>query len=51
MRKLSEILSEIKVTKVIGNPDVPVYKIYIDSRKITNNSIFVAIRGIQTDGH
>jgi len=51
LRKLSEILSEIKVTKVIGNPDVPVYKIYIDSRKITNNSIFVAIRGIQTDGH
>lgn len=51
MRKLSEILSDIKVTKIIGNPDVAVCKIYIDSRKITNNSIFIAIRGIQTDGH
>ncbi len=51
MRKLSEILNDIEIIKIIGNPDVLVYKMYIDSRLITNNSIFVAICGTQVDGH
>ena len=51
MKKLSEILQNFPVVQIIGNPDVPVYRIYIDSRCITNNSIFIAIRGAQVDGH
>lgn len=51
MKKLSDILQNIPVIQIVGNPDVPVYKIYIDSRCVTNNSIFIAIRGAQVDGH
>jgi len=51
VRKLSEILHGIPVIKIAGNYDVPVYKLYIDSRLVTKNSIFVALRGTQVDGH
>ena len=51
MRKLSEILQNIPVIQIIGNPDIPVYKIYLDSRCVTNNSIFIASQGLQVDGH
>ncbi len=51
MRKLSEILNGVKVIKIVGNSNVLVYKMYIDSRIVTKNSIYVAIRGTQVDGH
>lgn len=51
MRILSEILQNVKVIEVVGNININVYKLYIDSRKTTLNSVFIAIRGLQSDGH
>ena len=51
MKKLSEILQQIPVEKIIGNPDVFVNKIFVDSRSVTPNSLFIAQKGATVDGH
>src|SRR5215469_6383771 len=38
-------------TQVIGNRDVAVTKLEIDSRKVEPGSLFVAVRGEHVDGH
>ena len=49
---LSELLNKIKVIQVVGNPPArEVYGVEYDSRKVVNGSIFVAIKGFNTDGH
>lgn len=51
--KLEELLSKakLKYNKCVGNLDVEVNDINIDSRKIGNGDIFVAVCGTVTDGH
>lgn len=49
--KLATILQNIEVKNIIGNADVSVSGINIDSRKIETDNMFVAISGTQTDGH
>ena len=34
-----------------GNLDAPIYSVVTDSRATTDNSMFVALKGEQTDGH
>ncbi len=51
MRKLQDILYKVHLKEVHGSTNVIVNDIQIDSRKITKGSVFVAIRGEQTDGH
>lgn len=51
MKNLSEILQGITYT-AIGQPaDVMISGIAFDSRKVTNGTLFFAIRGTLTDGH
>lgn len=50
-RKLFEIIDESAVKQIIGAVDVDVKDVVIDSRKATEGSVFVAIRGYQVDGH
>ena len=49
--KLSELLKHVKPTAVIGNIEAEITGVNIDSRKIEQGHLFVAIKGTQTDGH
>ena len=49
--KLFEILDDNHLIKVEGNLDVPVTGIQIDSRKVEQGNVFVAINGLHLDGH
>ncbi len=49
---LSKILNSIHVIKVVGKPETKeIEKIIINSKNIEANSVFVAIKGLKTDGH
>ena len=49
--KLSELLKNVKPIAIIGDADVEVTGIKIDSRQIQPGYLFVDIKGTQTDGH
>ena len=49
--KLSEIIKNISVKTVEGPADVDIVDVDIDSRRVAEGHLFVAIRGTQTDGH
>ncbi len=49
---LSELLNNIKAVQVVGNPPMrEVSAVEYDSRKVVDGSVFVAIKGFNTDGH
>jgi UDP-N-acetylmuramoyl-L-alanyl-D-glutamate--2,6-diaminopimelate ligase len=49
--KLKDLLTKIKPVEIIGNADIDIMGINIDSRKIESGHLFVAMRGTQVDGH
>jgi UDP-N-acetylmuramoyl-L-alanyl-D-glutamate--2,6-diaminopimelate ligase len=51
MKQLKELLQAIKTKQVIGNNDVLVDALTIDSRKAGKGSLFFAQKGTLTDGH
>ena len=51
MKTLQDILLGVALQEVVGATNISVNAIQIDSRKITPSSVFVAIRGVQADGH
>ena len=48
---LQELLYKVNIIKVVGTTNIEVVAIAFDSRKIKNDSLFVAIKGTQSDGH
>lgn len=48
---LKELLHAIPVTQVVGSLEVEVESVCLDSRKAQANSLFVAIKGVHSDGH
>ena len=48
---LAELLKAIQPIQVIGDTDVEIKEVNIDSRKIEEGHLFMAMRGTQTDGH
>ena len=48
---LKDIISKIKVSHLEGREDIDITGVNIDSRKISNGHLFVAIKGTQVDGH
>ena len=49
---LAELLNKVNVIQIIGTPPVrEATGIEYDSRKVTEGSIFIAIKGFNTDGH
>jgi UDP-N-acetylmuramoyl-L-alanyl-D-glutamate--2,6-diaminopimelate ligase len=51
MIKIGYILTGIDVISIKGDTDLYVSGIDFDSRKITEGSMFVAVKGYKTDGH
>ena len=48
---LSEIIREIRIEETIGDTQRPIADIHIDSRRIGEGHLFIAMRGTQVDGH
>ncbi len=51
MKSLSDLLSAIAVEEIIGSEDKIITSLECDSRKIKLGSLFVAVRGVNVDGH
>lgn len=49
--KLNQLLKTVEYTLIKGNADTEVSDIIYDSRKITPNSMFVCLKGYNSDGH
>ena len=49
--KLSELLKNVEVLNIIGDAEVEIKGVNIDSRRIEGDHLFVAVPGTQTDGH
>ena len=48
---LKDILYKVPLESVVGNTAVAVTNLHFDSRQVSLNDVFVAIRGTQSDGH
>ncbi len=51
MAQLKDLLYKVSLTSAYGDMNAEVRSICFDSRKAEQGSLFVAIRGTQTDGH
>nr|WP_317631641.1 UDP-N-acetylmuramoyl-L-alanyl-D-glutamate--2,6-diaminopimelate ligase [uncultured Flavobacterium sp.] len=51
MKLLKDILYKVAIDTVHGSTNAEINKIEFDSRSITTNDVFVAIKGTITDGH
>jgi UDP-N-acetylmuramoyl-L-alanyl-D-glutamate--2,6-diaminopimelate ligase len=51
MKLLKDILYKAGLIELIGSSNVAIMAIGFDSRKIEKNSLFVAMKGTQSDGH
>jgi len=49
--KLKELLKDIHVLEMHADPELDITEIYYDSRKVTEDSLFVAISGFASDGN
>ena len=51
MRILKDILCNVALQSVQGTTDVRINSIQYDSRKVDKNDVFIAIKGMHSDGH
>lgn len=49
--KLSKLLTNVKPIACKGDVDIEIKGVNIDSRKIENGHLFIAMKGTQVDGH
>ena len=50
--QLSELLAAVPEAEVLtGTPDIPIAQICYDSREAQAGALFVALQGLQRDGH
>lgn len=48
---LEKLIEKVPTLQIIGNPNMEVVDINIDSRQIAEGHLFIALKGTQTDGH
>lgn len=48
---LADLIKDIRVEEIVGDAQRSIADVHIDSRRITENNLFVAMRGTQVDGH
>src|SRR5690554_5939193 len=51
MKLLTHIISTITTIQIVGNYEVSISKLAIDSREVEKGSLFFAQKGTKTDGH
>ena len=49
--KLNEVLKNIHPIKIVGDAEVEITGVNIDSRRIKDGHLFIAMKGTQVDGH
>lgn len=49
--KLQDLLRNVDVVEIKGEDNIDVTGIFTDSRKATEGSAFIALKGVQVDGH
>ncbi len=49
--KLKDILTNCNLLEIVGEKDVDVANITFDSRKVSQGTLFFAVKGTQVDGH
>ncbi len=51
MKNLKDILYKVSIESVKGTTDVVVNALVFDSRKVELNDVFIAVKGVSSDGH
>ncbi|PAC29875.1 UDP-N-acetylmuramoyl-L-alanyl-D-glutamate--2,6-diaminopimelate ligase [Flectobacillus sp. BAB-3569] len=51
MKTVTQIFQQVKTISVLGNPEVEISQLTIDSRQVGPQTLFAALKGTQTDGH
>ncbi|MBC8034752.1 MAG: UDP-N-acetylmuramoyl-L-alanyl-D-glutamate--2,6-diaminopimelate ligase [Chitinophagaceae bacterium] len=51
MAVLQDILYKVHIRSVKGSTDISVKDLQMDSRKVTDGSVFIAVKGVSRDGH
>ena len=51
MKKLNELIKDLQPLAIVGDNNVEVSGVDIDSRKIKDGHLFIAMKGTQVDGH
>ncbi|WP_038266342.1 UDP-N-acetylmuramoyl-L-alanyl-D-glutamate--2,6-diaminopimelate ligase [Zhouia amylolytica] len=51
MMQLKDILYKVNLNAVTGNTTVAINQVHFDSRKVSLNDVFVAVKGTVVDGH
>lgn len=51
MIKLSTLLKDIRPLEIVGDTDKNIVSLESDSRRVKKDGMFVAVRGVTTDGH
>ena len=49
--KIKDILTNCNLLEIVGEKDVDVADIAFDSRKVSQGTLFFAVKGTQVDGH
>lgn len=51
MKNLKDILYSVKINQVVGNTDLDVNALFLNSLDVKANGVFIAVKGFSTDGH
>ena len=51
MKLLQDLLYKIDLTETIGDLNLGISEVFFDSRKVTKDSVFVAVSGTNLDGN
>lgn len=49
--KLDRLIEKLDILEINGNRDIDISSIHYDSKSITTDSLFIAIKGYSSDGH
>jgi len=51
LKNLKDIIYKVSIEEVIGSTDIAVNSVVFDSREITKGDVFIAQKGVVSDGH
>ncbi|MCE2846045.1 MAG: UDP-N-acetylmuramoyl-L-alanyl-D-glutamate--2,6-diaminopimelate ligase [Sphingobacteriales bacterium] len=51
MKLLSDLIYKTGIEEVVGNTTIPIGKVCFDSRQAEDGCLFIAVRGVNSDGH
>ena len=51
MIELKNILYKVTLNAVVGSTSITVNELHFDSRKVSNKDVFVAVKGLESNGH